>query len=122
MIQDQINQVEQRIKNLQRSMNAELNSLLIQLQHLKELAANANSEAPVRRGTVKEQSVKVEPSVWEHIPEVLKVKDVQEILKIGRNQAYDLVNSKVFHNVRIGRLIIIPKQGLIEWLEGGFIK
>ncbi|WP_342439986.1 helix-turn-helix domain-containing protein [Paenibacillus sp. FSL L8-0436] len=118
MIQHQINQVEQRIKNLQRSMNAEMDSMLSQLQHLKELATNANPEASVRRGQVKEQSVNMETSVWEHIPEVLKVKDVQGILKIGRNQAYMLVESGQFHFIRIGRRLVVPKQGFIEWLEG----
>lgn len=118
MLIEQINQVEQRIKNLQRSMNAEMDSLLSQLQHLKELATNANPEAPVRRGLVKEQTIKVERNAWAHIPEVLKVVDVQEILKIGKPQAYDLVASGQFHCIKFGRRWLIPKQGFIEWLEG----
>jgi len=118
VISDQIGQVEQRIKNLQRSMNAEMDSLLSQLQHLKELTANANPEAPVRRGLVKEQTIKVERNAWAHIPEVLKVVDVQEILKIGKSQAYDLVASGQFHCIKFGRRWLIPKQGFIEWLEG----
>ncbi|ASA21273.1 helix-turn-helix domain-containing protein [Paenibacillus donghaensis] len=46
------------------------------------------------------------------------VKNVQEILKIGRKQAYDLMASGQFHCIRIGRKWLIAKQGFVEWLEG----
>ncbi|OME27367.1 hypothetical protein BSK57_05530 [Paenibacillus odorifer] len=72
----------------------------------------------MRREFVKERSVEVEPSTWDHVPDVLKVKDLQEILKIGRNQAYDLAASGQFYIIKIGRKMLIPKPGFIEWLEG----
>lgn len=118
MLQDQINQVEQRIKNLQRSMNAEMDSLLSQLQHLKQLAASVDPEVSLSKELVKQQSVKTQLNTWEYLPDVLKVNDVQEIMKIGRNQAYTLVKSGQFHCIRLGRRWVVPKQGFIEWLEG----
>ena len=51
-------------------------------------------------------------------PDLLDVKDVQNILQIGRRQAYELVNSNVFHSVRIGRRIKISKQSFLKWLLG----
>lgn len=51
-------------------------------------------------------------------PQVLDVTDIQEILNIGRRQAYELVNSGQFHTVRIGKRIKIPKNVFICWLNG----
>jgi len=54
----------------------------------------------------------------EQIPTILQVSDIQEILKIGRRQAYELVNSGQFHTVRIGKTIRINKDVFINWLNG----
>ncbi|MCZ8513555.1 helix-turn-helix domain-containing protein [Paenibacillus filicis] len=51
-------------------------------------------------------------------PSVLDVKDIQNILNIGRVQAYELVNSGQFHVVKIGRRIKISKDVFVSWLEG----
>ncbi len=51
-------------------------------------------------------------------PEVLSVKDIQEILGIGRRQAYELVNSGQFHAVRIGKSIKVSKNVFLNWLNG----
>ncbi|KAF2425601.1 MULTISPECIES: helix-turn-helix domain-containing protein [Bacillaceae] len=56
---------------------------------------------------------------YDNYPDVLNVTDVQEILGIGRKQAYELVNSGVFHVTKIGKRIKISKKILIDWLEGG---
>ena len=39
------------------------------------------------------------------------------ILGIGRNSAYNLVKSGVFHSVRIGGNIRISKKSFDEWLD-----
>jgi len=57
-------------------------------------------------------------NTFEHYPPVLDVTHIQEILGIGRRQAYELVNSGDFHIVRIGRRIKILKTVFIQWLEG----
>lgn len=51
-------------------------------------------------------------------PSVLSVLDIQEILNIGRRQAYDLVNSGQFHVARVGRKIIVSKTVFLKWLNG----
>nr|WP_075980810.1 helix-turn-helix domain-containing protein [Bacillus massilionigeriensis] len=55
---------------------------------------------------------------YDHLPDVLDVKDIIDFLNIGRVQAYDLVNSGEFHVIRLNRRIKIPKRGFIEWFEG----
>lgn len=54
----------------------------------------------------------------EQYPPVLDVAHIQQILNIGRRQAYELVNSENFHIVRVGRSIKVLKNVFIEWLEG----
>lgn len=54
----------------------------------------------------------------EHYPDVLNVEDIQEILCIGRRQAYNLVSSGQFHSVRVGKRIKIFKAVFISWLYG----
>jgi excisionase family DNA binding protein len=51
-------------------------------------------------------------------PDVLNVADIQQILGIGRRQAYELVNSGQFHVVRVGKSIRILKEVFFNWLNG----
>lgn len=51
-------------------------------------------------------------------PDVLNVDHIQEILGIGRVQAYQLVSSNQFHIVKIGKRIKISKEVFIKWLSG----
>ncbi|WP_375345356.1 helix-turn-helix domain-containing protein [Priestia megaterium] len=51
-------------------------------------------------------------------PDVLNVDDIQRILGIGRRQAYELVASKQFHTVRVGKRIKILKAVFVHWLYG----
>lgn len=50
-------------------------------------------------------------------PDVLTVQQIAEILHIGINKAYELINRGVIGYKRIGRRIIIPKTCLIDYLD-----
>lgn len=47
----------------------------------------------------------------------LSVMEVASILQISRGMAYQLVKRKDFPKLRIGKRIIIPRDGLIDWLK-----
>ena len=51
-------------------------------------------------------------------PSVLDVSDIQEILSIGRLQAYQLVHSGAFRIIKVGKRIKIPRRTFTQWLEG----
>ena len=53
------------------------------------------------------------------LPLVLRVEDLMPVLDIGRNTAYELVQSGQIHSIRIGRKVRIPKQALVDFLSGG---
>lgn len=45
------------------------------------------------------------------------VQEIKQILGIGKNAAYDLVNKNYFKSVRIGSSIRISKRSFDKWLE-----
>ncbi len=53
----------------------------------------------------------------EDYKDVLSVNDLYDILPIGRNNIYKLLNSNIIKNIRVGNKIIIPKQYLIDFLQ-----
>ena len=50
--------------------------------------------------------------------DVLEVKDIQEILKVGKNQAYALVSNGEIKSIKLGKVYKIPKLYLLEFLYG----
>jgi excisionase family DNA binding protein len=53
----------------------------------------------------------------ENLPLVLSVPELASVLHIGRNAAYDLVNSGQIRCVRIGKNIRIPQSALMDYLN-----
>lgn len=49
--------------------------------------------------------------------DVLTVKDLYELLPIGKNAIYKLLKDNTIKNIKIGNKIIIPKQYLINFLQ-----
>lgn len=51
------------------------------------------------------------------LPLVLTVEDLTTLLHIGRNKAYDLVNSKQIQSIKVGKQIRIPRAALERYLS-----
>ena len=47
---------------------------------------------------------------------LLTVKDVQERLKLGKNNTYKLISQKGFPKITIGRKILIPEQEFEKYI------
>ena len=62
----------------------------------------------------------MENKYWslDDLPVTLRVEELMPILGIGRNIAYELVRSGRLRSIRVGRQVRIPKNALIEFLEG----
>lgn len=54
--------------------------------------------------------------MFEQFSDLMTVDQLQEALKIGRNTAYELVQSGEIKSVRIGRRIRIPKRFVIDYI------
>jgi len=53
------------------------------------------------------------------MPMVLGVIDLADTLAIGRNKAYELVNSGAIKSIKIGQHYRIPREAFIEFLKNG---
>lgn len=56
---------------------------------------------------------------FETMPMVLGVIDIADTLAIGRNKAYELVNSGIIKSIKIGQHYRIPREVFIEFLKNG---
>ena len=54
--------------------------------------------------------------VFENFSDILSVEEVCEALRIGANQAYDLLSSGKLTGFKQGRVWKIPRQALIEYI------
>lgn len=50
-------------------------------------------------------------------PDVLTVQDLMQILHIGKNTAYRLVQKKIIKSHRVGRCYRIPKCCVFDYLK-----
>lgn len=53
----------------------------------------------------------------EDFPIILTVKDIMEILGIGKGTAYELMDSEGFPCIKIGRLKRVNRDLFFEWLK-----
>jgi len=51
-------------------------------------------------------------------PDCVSVLQLQQMLSIGRNKAYELLKTEQIKHRRIGKSYIIPKMYVIEYLLG----
>ena len=63
------------------------------------------------------RTVKVNDERNCQIPFVMSVQEMAEILRIGRNSAYDLVRSKKVQSVRVGHQIRISREALLKFIQ-----
>jgi len=55
--------------------------------------------------------------MFEQYHDVVTVEELAEMLKIGRNTAYELVRSGAIQSAMIGRQIRITKDSIIEFIS-----
>lgn len=48
---------------------------------------------------------------------ILTPKQVGELLCLGKNQTYELMNSKTFPSYRIGNKIFVTEEELEKWIK-----
>jgi excisionase family DNA binding protein len=53
----------------------------------------------------------------DNLPLTLEASDIAKLLNISKANAYQLLHSKSFPSVQVGRRLIVPKPAFIKWLE-----
>lgn len=54
---------------------------------------------------------------FESLPLLLTVGEMAQVLRIGRNPAYQLVKDGSIQSIRVGRSIRIPRNALVQFVE-----
>lgn len=54
--------------------------------------------------------------IFRDYPDVITVTELQSMLRIGRNKAYELLKTKKIKTIPNGKRYIIPKQSVIDFL------
>ena len=57
------------------------------------------------------------PRDLEDLPLFLTPPQIAEILQIGRSSAYELVRSKGFPAVKIGRSVRVYREAFVRWMQ-----
>lgn len=60
-------------------------------------------------------------NTFKEYSDVVSVEQMTEMLDIGRNTAYKLLNNGSIKSIRIGRVHKIPKQSVISYLNNAMI-
>lgn len=63
------------------------------------------------------ERTRAEAANWEDLPLVLRIEGLMALLSIGRNSAYTLVNSGTIQCIRVGNLVRIPRQCVMDHLN-----
>ena len=52
----------------------------------------------------------------EDLPLLITVPELAQVLRVGKNKAYELVNSGVIKGIKIGTQIKVPKRSVVEFM------
>lgn len=66
--------------------------------------------------TTKKNTKEVALPTFADYPDIISVKQLRQMLLIGHNQALELIHSGQIKSFRIGRMIKIPKSGVIDYI------
>ena len=55
-------------------------------------------------------------NIFADYKDVVNIKDLQKMLRIGRNLAYKLIRQNKIEHLKINNRIFIPKQNVIKFL------
>lgn len=55
-------------------------------------------------------------TMFAEYPDIVSVEDLMEMLGVGKNTAYKLINEKKIKSVNIGRIHKIPKYCVIDYI------
>jgi len=57
-------------------------------------------------------------NIFESYSDIVSVDDIMRMLGIGKSSVYSLLKTNQIKHVRVGRKYIIPKQAVIDFING----
>jgi len=56
--------------------------------------------------------------IFENYSDIVSIGDIMSMLGIGKSSVYGLLKNDQIRHVRVGRKYIIPKQAVIDFING----
>jgi excisionase family DNA binding protein len=80
-------------------------------------AARRPTPAPAARATAHDQVTRpTTPGPLDHLPDVLTVSEVAEVLRVSGSVVYEAIRRKEIPHLRIGRRLMVPRRELEQYL------
>ena len=54
---------------------------------------------------------------FQELPGIMTIKHLQDALGISRPKAYELAHTQGFPVIRLGKVLRVPKDAFLRWLE-----
>ncbi|MBU3153515.1 helix-turn-helix domain-containing protein [Clostridium estertheticum] len=55
--------------------------------------------------------------MFENYKDVVNIEDLTQMLDIGKNKAYELINSGIIKSFKIGKVHKIPKVWIVDYIQ-----
>ena len=55
-------------------------------------------------------------TMFKNYPDIVEIKDLCNMLRIGKNTAYELISDGKLKSIRIGKIHKIPKKYILDFL------
>ena len=55
--------------------------------------------------------------MFENYKDVVNIEDLTQMLDIGKNKAYELINSGIIKSFKIGKIHKIPKVWIMDYIQ-----
>jgi len=55
--------------------------------------------------------------LFENYKDVVNIEDLTQMLDIGKNKAYELINSGIIKSFKIGKIHKIPKVWIMDYIQ-----
>lgn len=114
----QISEIEERLKSMQKLMMIDVDTLIKEVRAYRELLKEYQYEKEKAELRKELGLPEVDDDVLKNYDDILTPKDIQKILGISLNHAYELIHSGQFQVIKIGQRYRILKSVFVEWLKG----
>jgi hypothetical protein len=86
----QLNDREERYKSLRKLLMIDIDALI------KEVWAYKKLTSELQAGQKAHKAEANQTNIWDHLPDVLRPVDIQEILQVSKNKAYSFLRDPPF--------------------------
>jgi excisionase family DNA binding protein len=74
------------------------------------IGSENNSRSP-------QTSIETDVKLLQNYPDVMQVKEVAAVLRLGKNKTYALIKDGTIPHIKLGRKVLVPKKKVLALLD-----